>query len=441
MQTIKTSVVVVLLIAVCYGAFIALNAPEPDLPDSMDQWLSQADIDMSGSDGEFAFDLGSAHSISPDAAHGGFELPNSSRPDEMPAFPEPDISLPETLPSVTDDSTAFPAMPAVPPQGDLAAGAADPALPPELDGPTIPLDNPPTAGAEPIPSNYVSKEGSEKSAFSSIPSNDPLISPRDTGLPSFDQLPLLPESPAVANSPAPAQEPAIPFEIAREKALAQAGLGELREALELLSPYYDSPELGHDDHADLVDILDALSRESIYSKRHVLEPAYSVQANDTVASVAEKHGISPELLASVNGLGASKALAPGSTLKVVRGPFRATVSIARGELTLFLGDLYAGRFPVSISKQNVPPAGVFEITDRRKDRTYYGPDGILVKADDPENPYGGCWLSLGKNLCIHGSPQMSRSDLSDAECIGLAPLDAADVYSILTKNSRVEIRR
>lgn len=35
MQTIKTGVVVALLLAVCYGAFVALNAPEPNLPDEL----------------------------------------------------------------------------------------------------------------------------------------------------------------------------------------------------------------------------------------------------------------------------------------------------------------------------------------------------------------------------------------------------------------------
>ena len=35
MQTIKTGVVVALLLAVCYGAFVALNAPEPALPDEL----------------------------------------------------------------------------------------------------------------------------------------------------------------------------------------------------------------------------------------------------------------------------------------------------------------------------------------------------------------------------------------------------------------------
>ena len=38
MQTIKTFVVVGLLLAVCYGAFVALNAPEVNIPEELEQW-------------------------------------------------------------------------------------------------------------------------------------------------------------------------------------------------------------------------------------------------------------------------------------------------------------------------------------------------------------------------------------------------------------------
>ncbi len=45
MQTIKTSLVVILLITVCYGAFVALNAPEPNIPDELRGWVNgDADV-------------------------------------------------------------------------------------------------------------------------------------------------------------------------------------------------------------------------------------------------------------------------------------------------------------------------------------------------------------------------------------------------------------
>ncbi len=248
-----------------------------------------------------------------------------------------------------------------------------------------------------------------------------------------------PQTPAAASEAA--SQPEMPYEIAREQALAKAAAGSLQEALAQMTPYYEHPELGHDEHLDLVDLLDALSRETIYSNRHRLLPAYTVEVNDTLESVAAVHRITPELLAAINAMGEHKALIAGSRIKVVQGPFRARISLTRGELTLFLGECYAGRFPITLGTEIPAKEGVYSVTDRRRDRIYYGTGGVVCQAGDPANPYGNHWISLADNLCIHGSPEMARSDLKQAGCVSLAPLDAADVYNILTLDSQVEIRR
>lgn len=80
------------------------------------------------------------------------------------------------------------------------------------------------------------------------------------------------------------------------------------------------------------------------------------------------------------------------------------MSIGRQELTVFLGELYAGRFPVSFGKDPSPVEGTFEIVDRRRDRTYYGTGGKVIPAGDPRNPYGGYWLNLGQH-CVFTARQ------------------------------------
>jgi lipoprotein-anchoring transpeptidase ErfK/SrfK len=220
-----------------------------------------------------------------------------------------------------------------------------------------------------------------------------------------------------------------------------ASMGKLRDALQALSGYYNSPELNSTQHADLVDLLDALSKEVIYSPRHLVESPYAVKATDTLESLSAKYQITSELFAAINGLGDSKALIDGSQVKVLPGPFRAVVSLSRQELTVFIGELYAGRFPVSFGKDPSPVEGTFEVVDRRRDRTYYGTGGKVIPAGDPRNPYGGYWLNLGQDLCIHGTPEMASDDLQGAGCISLAPLDAVDVYSILSQSSQVSIVR
>ena len=189
-----------------------------------------------------------------------------------------------------------------------------------------------------------------------------------------------------------------------------------------------------------MDLLDALTREVVYSDRPLILPAYTVSAQDTLQSVAEKHNINPELLAAINKMGNTTALVPNTKIKVLDGPFNAQVSLSRGELTVFLRKMYAGRFPVSISQKNRPPQARYEVVDRRTDRSYYAANTSIIPAGNPTNPYGGFWISLGSEYAIHGSPEQVPTDLIDAGCISLAPIDAADVYRILSKSSAVDIR-
>ncbi len=50
-------------------------------------------------------------------------------------------------------------------------------------------------------------------------------------------------------------------------------------------------------------------------------------------------------------------------------------------------------------------------------------------------------MHLGNNVCIHGSPETSTPESEAAGCISLAPLDAKEVYTLLTQGSEIVIKR
>ncbi len=495
MQTIKTGVVVALLLAVCYGAFVALNAPEPNLPDELlseFNWSPEdADLgsltnvempisaplavqaspgsDLSSSTGLPAFDASQLNLPS---------LPPLSNNMTSESFPPNTLagSISGNLPGAalgqdgsadsTDARTSLPPLPfatapATPATGNSAsatgsqlataqvagaplAGATAPIAEPAADGLAVSLAAG-TAAAAANASAAGSSSPSSAAASSSIPAGQLVSQTRAAGsaVDTAGQLPLLDTSThdAAGSQTANQEQPPLPFPAAREQALELASSGKLREALLLLSRYYDSPELSAEQHSDMIDLLDALSREVIYSPRHLVQEAYTAVPGDTVESLALKHQITPELFNAINGLGNSKVLLNGSQVKVLSGPFRAQVSLSRHELTVFMGELYAGRFPVSFGTDPTPVEGTYEVIDRRRDRTYYGTGGKFIGASDHRNPYGGYWINLGQDLCIHGTPEMASDDLEGAGCISLAPLDAADVYSILAQSSQVSIVR
>ncbi len=494
MQTIKTAVVVVLLLAVCYGAIVALNAPDPKLPPELEQWAEQGELDLSMDPGEMvAIEMPQPKSA-PYSSNGTLrteELANTPNqlPTSLPKFdlqgshvqsnssPQsqyepgksesliPELAGPDGPMVLLEHSPASSSQPNIKPQtasesnspGLLASSASLP----NVSAPTLPsfpstnhtasptalpghLTSASSGGVATLPSSTNTSLGSAHSVATSTPPS----------LAGINTLSLnLPENPTSAaeslqnggnlQSPntATSKLPTMSFGNAREQTLKLAKEGKLKDALFTMSMFYDSVELTRDEHVDMLAILDALAAEVIYSRQHLLEKPYRAVPGDTVDSIAIKHSITRELLVRINGLDNSNVVLPSTELKVVRGPFRAEVDLTRGELTLLVGELYAGRFPISVGQDPFPREGTFEIVDKRIDRSYYGAGSNPIPANDPRNPYGGYWLNLGQDMCIHGTAEMATTELSKAGCISLAPIDAADVYAILAQGTKVRVHR
>ncbi|MFG0263161.1 MAG: L,D-transpeptidase family protein [Novipirellula sp. JB048] len=212
-----------------------------------------------------------------------------------------------------------------------------------------------------------------------------------------------------------------------------------KESLETLSLFYHTPNLPEAQRQEMLNRLDPLAAEVIYSRRHLLEQPHRVGHHETLIQIAEQYEVPWQLLANINGIDDPVTVLPGTELKVVRGPFRADVDITRQEMTLFLGDLYAGRFPIGVGNDPHPKPGTFTIQDKQPERAFYGPSGEPIPAHSPENPYGSLWLDLGGQLCIHGSPYATKP--TEQGCISVAADYADDLYGILTQGSSVTIRR
>lgn len=213
----------------------------------------------------------------------------------------------------------------------------------------------------------------------------------------------------------------------------------LRDALGTLSIFYNAPNMTGEQRSQLLARLDPLAREVIYSKRHLLEQPHRVGQDETLAEIASIYQVPWQLLANINQIGDPVTILPGTELKVVRGPFRAEVNLELKEITLFLGDLYAGRFPVEVGSDPTPVLGTYTIQEKQTKKTYYDREGSPVPPGSPANPYGDVWMDLGGMLSIHGSPNPTTP--TNQGCISLASDAAKDVFGILSQGSSVTIRR
>ncbi|MEM9826158.1 MAG: LysM peptidoglycan-binding domain-containing protein [Planctomycetota bacterium] len=228
------------------------------------------------------------------------------------------------------------------------------------------------------------------------------------------------------------------FENAIRRADEQVEQERYRDALATLSLFYRTPDLTSQQYEQLTSRLDWLIGKVIYSPQHLLDAPYRVQGRETLMQIADQYQVSWQLLANINNIKDPYAMLPGTELKVMKGPFRAEVDLSDKEVTLFLGEYYAGRFQVELGTQPTPVAGQYTVQAKQTGRTYYPAEGAPIAADDANNPYGGVWIDLGGQMSLHGSD--SRARPTRAGCISLAGAPAKDLYAILSQGSSVTIR-
>ena len=435
MQTIKTAVVVVLLLFVLYGGYIALNHREPELNPQfqglVDPDVLGADIDLP--EPNFAPTSGTSSAGSPPPAN-AFEA-FAKGPTPTFSQPQPLSNPPSSLP---DPSGAK--LPEIP---SLESPKAPSIQPPPLNAPSLPAIDQvkPLEPSLPPVGSLLPKSIGPSSDSKIVQASTSNVKPLET-VPTLD----LPSLHGDARTIADATEPRMPtsspgksFANAKRMALDQANAGKLKEALATLSVFYGAQDLTNEQQTDLIDLLDALAREVIFSPRHLLEVPYVVNPGETLEQVAKTCQVPVSILAKINGLDEQTALPPSRKLKVIQGPFRAEIVLERSEMTLFLGDLYAGRYPLSLGTEPSPKPGVYEVQDKQRDRNYYSANGMQIPAKDPRNPFGGYWIDLGEDLCIHGSSAVETGS-SNLGCISLSPLDAEDVFGMLGRGCQVSIR-
>lgn len=402
-KTIKSTAVILILMGVLYGVYVALSPP----PSSNSQ-QQQAELEV-------------LHPPMVEFAGGpASEPPKMAGPDS-----------PQLFPPFSPPVDAHPAPQAAIAEAGSPAGA-DTASP-AFAGPTV--EPPPQQPAESAENALASAADSpfRRSNFETPAATQPPPPTAQMGAPTADAT--------AANPLRSAELQAFDFRRTWQSVERNVQAGKFRTALAELSPYYNHPEITAEERKQVLDWLDALAGKVIYGPEHLLEEPYRVQGRESLYEVADRYRIPAQLLRNINSGAApeSGVLLPGTELKVIPGPFRAEINVTAGELTLYLGDLYAGRFPFTVGDE-APQPGSYKVADKRTDKDYYGKNGQVIPALDPNNPFGGVWIDLGREISLHGSPARENGSQT-LGCISFSPRDAQDVYGILSLNSEVRIVR
>jgi len=401
-SSLKTLCVMIVLGAVGYGAYVTLTGRPPNDPPAgaAADWEKGPQVEMPEA-------LTGAHA--PASAGGGPGLPA--------AAPAP---APATLAAASASQPAA-TIGSSPTDVSLASNAnTGPSAAPPFNAPTI---GPPGG------------PGSNSAASQGMPA---LGAPQNA---ADAAAPLARLNPGGIDTVPPA-EPDTHSEFLSAIQTTQALLDQnrLADSLLAMSEWYGNPRLPQTDQQQLTDLLDQLAGTVVYSRQHLLEPAYTVQPGDTLERIAERYDVPWQLLAKINGVPDSRYLRPGDQIKVLRGPFDASVNLTSYELTLMLRGRYAGRFKVGIGHDHSTPEGEFVVKNKVTNPAYPGPPPVA--ADDPANPLGERWIDLGNQIGIHGTNDPASIGRAESRgCIRLSPTDVDDVFDILSIGSKVVIRR
>jgi hypothetical protein len=215
--------------------------------------------------------------------------------------------------------------------------------------------------------------------------------------------------------------------------------GDWAKALRSLSAWYQQP-LSAEDREHLVDWLDRLAGEVIYSNQHTLAAGHVVGAGETLASIAARYQMPPRLLARINQypetVTEDMPLQAGLELKVVPGPFAAEARLSAGYLTMFAGGLYAGRFRFVIGDS--APEELIE-----EPISFVSTQGIPAQEEQRRheplaatNPFGRFCLVVGQTAVLH-----SPGGNPNGSCLQFSEQDMQDLLILLPRGTTVRIVR
>jgi LysM repeat protein len=285
-----------------------------------------------------------------------------------------------------------------------------------------------------------------------VPPAAPAVAPLAAADDRYGQIPAEPAAtPQVSTpSPAPPSPSSSPSSFATRWPIIKGALDrqELVEGYDMLSQWYDNPNLSPAEAEQVETLLSQLAGTVVYSTEHRLEPPYTVRAGDTLQTIAQQYQVPWQLLAKINGIPAANMVQPGQQLKVIHGPFAAVVELQKSQLTLVLGGRYAGRFPITAEPSATQAEGEW-VLEQKLVNPMTAATGVVNTSYDATAPVDRVLVLRSESptagattISITGGPVSPSGPTAVAPAaFRLSATDAEEVADILSVGSRVVIRR
>jgi len=182
--------------------------------------------------------------------------------------------------------------------------------------------------------------------------------------------------------------------------------------------------------------------------------SYQVKSGDRLSIIGERYKVPYEILLEINKIKQAQDLQAGETIKVINGPFHATVYRSTFMMDVYLQNTYVRSFRVGLGKSGMEtPTGLWRVKPGGKlvKPPWTNPiDGRTYHPEDPDYPLGSRWIGLEglkgaakdrTGFAIHGTKEPEQIGSAGSQgCIRMHNGDAILVYNLLFPTfSQVEV--
>ena len=166
---------------------------------------------------------------------------------------------------------------------------------------------------------------------------------------------------------------------------------------------------------------------------------YEVAPGDNLTKIGKKNGVAVGLIKKVNHL-ASDNLRPGQKLKIPTSKFSVVIDKSQNILILKADEEVLKTYTVSTGTDNSTPVGVFKITDKLVNPTWYKA-GAVVPSGSADNVLGTRWMGITRaGYGIHGTTEPEKlGQQVTAGCVRMKNDEVEELYDIITPGTEVTI--
>jgi lipoprotein-anchoring transpeptidase ErfK/SrfK len=167
---------------------------------------------------------------------------------------------------------------------------------------------------------------------------------------------------------------------------------------------------------------------------------YVIRPGDSLSGLAKKHGVTVGFIKQVNSLSSDKLMV-GKSLIIPQSKLSVLVDKSDNKLYLNEDGKLLKTYIVSTGADNSTPVGVFKVTDKLEDPTWYK-TGAVIPPGSKENQLGTRWMGItAKGYGIHGTTEPEKLGQSvSAGCVRMKNEEVEELFSLIPSGTEITIQ-